>query len=1017
MISKRRPLPPAVYNDAMRLAHAIAFVVLLAASPAVSQIVVPSTMGVPAAAETVPGQAHDLALQALAAGDYVAAMDVAERDYRGSIRIGAARWIDSIASSTVVGECQFELGQLPEALARYDEAMLLYAAHPDWLLSVHLPPQVGPRGGPRAGTFGRSERTTVPAAIPDVVTMRQQSEDPQEVLKHGGVLAADYDRTVRPQELMRMLVIAIYRHGSLLGEVARASTALDAATKSLLKRPAAANHWSQAWIDVALGAALWAQGKPDQAAPLLTRGIAIGNQFDHALTPWGLIILGRMAIDADQAQRATKLLDEACLAAAEVGDARALEEAFALATQAHSLAGTKGIPPSIRDGATWARGRLPALHARLLAIEAELAMGAGNLRAATSAVKAIDGRLLRSEAGRGELGSLTAYARGRIEYAGGNTAAGDRELTAALAIAAGRSPKLLQIRRLAELVQAGATAFSDRQADALFAALLSDPTPRDSVATPRDALARLSTPHADAFDTWVAVAARRSEEAAIEASEAAMRHRWLSSQPLGGRRVAVQHLLDADPETLPPEAAACRASILGSLPHLAADADELGQLQRTIAAALAAGPERGDAVSLGNRVQELAARRRAAIDAIAAARTGIPLAFPPLTQAAEIRRRLQPKQLILSFHWTGVGLFAVLESHDRFTVWTVRQAGALPSELKALARSLGLHDASAPIPAANLDAEAWHDSAARIERMLFENSKVALGEGIDELVIVPDGWLWYLPFELLPVGTSRPDDAARLRDVCRIRYAPTRSLAVMAFSAPTRLPIGIHVGRMARGESRDDIAATSARLLATIPGSVPLGGATIDIPLAASACGSIAVFDELTGPGPGSTGPLLPIGGGPSAVSFREWLGPPAKRPTLVALPGLQTSMARGLDAPPGRPGDELFLATTDLIAAGARTALVSRWGMGGQTSSRLLGEFLREATASDALPMSLAWQRAVDLIMVEEPDLAREPRVRAAAGDTLQAPLHPLLWSGYALVDCGPGHPPADAAPPRGAP
>jgi hypothetical protein len=149
-------------------------------------------------------------------------------------------------------------------------------------------------------SWGRSERNAAPAAIPETAAMRQKAADAQQVLQRGGVLAADYDRMVRPQEIMRLLVIAIYRQRVLLGDLASQSAGLDAATKALARRPAPPNHWSQSWIDVALGAAHWAQGKHDLAAPLLTRGLLVGNGLDHGLTSWGLIILGRMALDADQ---------------------------------------------------------------------------------------------------------------------------------------------------------------------------------------------------------------------------------------------------------------------------------------------------------------------------------------------------------------------------------------------------------------------------------------------------------------------------------------------------------------------------------------------------------------------------------------------------------------------------------------------------------------------------------------------------------------------------------------------
>jgi hypothetical protein len=186
--------------------------------------------------------------------------------------------------------------------------------------------------------------------------------------------------------------------------------------------------------------------------------------------------------------------------------------------------------------------------------------------------------------------------------------------------------------------------------------------------------------------------------------------------------------------------------------------------------------------------------------------------MPPLTQATEIRRRLAPKQLILSFHWNSAGLQAALESHDRVATWQVRQPAAVAKEIAALAKSLCLFDPIAPVPTERLLASDWQAPAERIERLLFENSKVELAEGIDELVIVPDGWLWYVPFELLPIGSAGDPagDRPLLRDLSRVRYAPTRSLAVMPRDDRGPGPVGLQLGRIARGEKEDSEASADA---------------------------------------------------------------------------------------------------------------------------------------------------------------------------------------------------------------
>jgi hypothetical protein len=170
------------------------------------------------------------------------------------------------------------------------------------------------------------------------------------------------------------------------------------------------------------------------------------------------------------------------------------------------------VPPTIRGGAEWARTNLPVLFAGLRGFEAEALAVAGDVRAAAAANADVDGRLLRGDPGRGQVGAQHAYAAALVAYATGDVAAGDRELDKATAVARRRSPRLFQGTRLMESLLAGSNAFSDRQADALFATLLGDPSPRDVAIDPLDALAASTTPRTEAFDAWATVAARRGSD-------------------------------------------------------------------------------------------------------------------------------------------------------------------------------------------------------------------------------------------------------------------------------------------------------------------------------------------------------------------------------------------------------------------------------------------------------------------------------------------------------------------------
>jgi tetratricopeptide (TPR) repeat protein len=1035
-------IPRQVLSGAFAAILAVSVLSILSSTrPASGQIV-------PRGAQTVPTVAYDAALAALANGDYAAALETAGRDYAAGVRAGNQRWIDSIASAAVIGEAHYELGSLREAVAAYDEAILLGATHSEWLLAVQFPlqgPQPSPR--PRVATWGRSGRGTKPATFPDTMSIRQSGGDPEKVLQQGGVLAAPVNVPIRPQEIMRALVIATYRRGVILGPLAGEGNAIDALNDALAKRPALPNHWSQSWVDVALGTAAWSQGRLDQAVPLLERGVTLGGKLDHPLTAWGLLVLGRVALARDDAVGAARLFEEATYAAAEFGDARGLEEAFRMAFAAHQAAGTPGIPATVQGGSDWARGGLPVLRSVLLAHQAEALAAAGNPQGARTRLGEIDARFLRGDAGQGNPGAVVAHAAALTAYGAGDVPAGDGEMERALAIARPRSPLLFQTSRLVEMVMAGATTISDRQADVLFARLLGDPPPREFVIDPLATLAAVSTPRQEAYEAWTMVASRRGSDAVLAATEAAARARWLDTQPVGGRRLGIGRLLSADPSGLPRDDVAIRTGLVKRHPELARIIDEDARLRTGLTAALlaAAGqageptdPRRsappGDAKAWEGFAQ-LSARRDVVIDFLAAGREPMTIGFPPLIPPAGVRARLAPGECLLSFHWGVSGLWGTLESSERAATWQIKQPAALARELTQLAKSLCLFDPHMPVGTDRIAASDWRAAVVTIERLLFEQSKIKLGEGIDELVIVPDGPLWYLPFELLPVGSAgepaEGDDGASdtgplLRDLCRIRYAPTRSLAVTGRPpAPAeppagRGPVGIHAARPVRGERPEAMGETVERLARGLDRAIVLPaqtlqhhGVVVSPALPASMCDTLVILDEVNVAGEGPVGLRGLFGRPPDrgvkvGVTFTDWLGSPHKRPLRVIVPGLQSAMATGLTKPVPRPGEELFVAAMDLLAAGARTAIVGRWRMGGKSTTDLIIEFLRDTEDPSAVPAA-SWQRAVDLVGAEEPDPALEGRIRVAGQTMLTDMRHPLFWAGYMLIDGGTS-PPAEA-------
>ena len=1024
----------------LRLAHLVVPMLLVALPAHVSfgQLGGLSVLG-PAGGRTVPGNAYDLTQVALATGNLSEALELAEAEYKGAVKLGTRRWIDSAAAAAMVGECRYELGQFRSAVASYDEAILQTVSLGDWLLDIRYPDRpLQPRQRRTPQLWAAPTRPSVPAALPDRMSIRVGTADAEGVMQGGGVLAAPLDYPLRAHEIMRSLAISLYRRAELLGPLATSGRSLEAAVAWLQRRPAPPNHFSQAWIDICLGIAFWSQGRSEQAAPLLNRGLLLEGQFDHPLTPWGLLVGGRIELAAGKWNEAAKLCEAAAFAAAVQSDARCLEEAFRWAVAAQ-LAGGGKLPPTVVAAAAWADDGLPSLATRLRLLLAGAAAEAGDRRLAARFLSEIDRRLLQGDLGQGWCGSQAAYASALIAYAGGNRTAGDSELSRALALARGRSPRLFQTQALTEAVAAGQSGFSDREIDQLLASLLADPEPGLVRTAPLEALAVMSTDRSAAFAArlWAArnlwVTNSRGDEAWLDAAEAMRRSHWLTARDLGGRRDAVLRLLASPPDR--DNSQTQRKELLAHRPQLAAAVAELDQLRGPLRRGLQGAVGRPDPDAepqlpgdpeQWKRYAEAAAGLRGRIDQVAASRELIPLDFPPLLATPEIRDRLTSRQRLLSFVWTEAGLYGCLEATKQAAVWQVKEPLAVRRAMTGLAKSFCLYHPLKPVPSDRLESADWEDQLVELAELLFADSGVSLArhDEFDELVIVPAGLLWYLPFELLPVGPAaaeQPEDGEQLRlhDVCQIRYCPTRSLTVMPRRQPPELPlVAVYNSLSFRGDPAERAVQSLDRFTAAVPHAISLSptAAKLPVSLAASLADTMAVFDDLA-PRPADAGrPLVPAVAGRPGMSLADWLSPPAKAARCVLLTGLPTQFTGGPGKSAGRPGDDLFQTAMDLVAAGAETAVLSRWNVGGRTGLDLGIEFLRDRQLSgtESLPpAAVSWRRAVRLVTAEQPDFRLEPRLQLARDRVPADATHPFFWAGFTLIDCGllPEPPPRPSA------
>jgi CHAT domain-containing protein len=599
---------------------------------------------------------------------------------------------------------------------------------------------------------------------------------------------------------------------------------------------------------------------------------------------------------------------------------------------------------------------------------------AGETKRAAALLDETRGAIGRHYMAAGRIGARLVFLRSGMFFRQGKIADGNAALAAAMSYMRHGSHWLFQIGLADRLYMEGSTVeggVTARTAMELYAEVLRDPGATDWTTRPMESLAVLTTPHPAPFEHWFEVAfdKRNDPLAALEIADRCRRHRYFSSLPFGGRLQSLRWILAGPGGALDREAELHRRDLLARF----VDYDKFAGQAKQIRARLEAMPlVVHDAEALRQQKEALAALgnvsrlQEAVLREIAVRREPAGLIFPPLHTTDTIQQSLPKGHALLVFFATKRHLYGFLINQQKYTSWRVGAPAALARRIAGMLRDMGQYEQNRELSVKELADTAWKKSGKKVFDAILKGSKADFATQFDELIIVPDGLLWYVPFEALQVRVEKESHSLISR--VRIRYAPTASLAIP--DRRGRKPMGNTAVVVGRLFPRDDKAVAQKafdELAAVLPGAVAL---PTPLPAPSSVYGvlldRLIVLDDLLPPknGPYSWAPIQ-IDRGRPGNTLDDWLSLPWGGPQTMILPGYHT-----------------------------------RWRTGGRTSFELVREFAQElphTTPPDA------WQRAVLLVTDSPLHLKAEPRIkRTAAADDLPKAEHPLFWAGYMLVDSG---------------
>lgn len=959
-----------------------------------------------------PQAAYFLNFPAYYDGDYVATQASLLGFLGGAIKNPAAGgfWIDAICYETMRGECYYQLGNHALAYTCYDNALKLLTRFNNWMLSVQFTPVVTP-ANPQQLTpvpWYITQRQTVVGAYPLTMNIQQGNINNNQAVFQGGVVQPAVLMPLYCQEIVRCSCLAIRRWRELLGPACPYSETTKQLVAKLSQRAGFPNHWSEAWIDSQLGLAYAAAGNHAQARKILQRAELASGSFDHVVTCHVLLELGKLDLEAGDLQSAQKNFLEASWSAANFKDFGVIEEALRYGAVTHFMQKNEPYPP-LAAATTWATAQgLTQLQGSLMLSGAENQILMDQPAPALALLTSATALTARTDMPKGKIGARLNHLRASALYQLNRVVDGDASLFAAMGFQALGSLWLYQIG-VVDVLWA-AKDITERTAVDLYTLLLRDPTPTDWIYDPLESLSVLTVPHHHSYENWFdasLIKKNKEHERAFEIADLARRHRFLTTVEHGGRLLNLRWVLEAPSQALDDAALLQRQAILARFPVYDEKAREAKRLRAELRKLPLAVDEEDKEVAAkqSQLLAELATvstAQEAVLRQISVRREAGNIVFPPRRTFKQVQEGLNEGQSLLMFYTTSRFTYGFLVGKDKYSYpWEIKPTKRFLGQIAGMLQAWGNFEQNKELKLDDLT-DGWVKPAQEIMNVLVKNSKTDFTKTLDELIIVPDGLFWYIPFEAMPAPGQHPEP---LINRFRIRYAPTVGLAM---GNPLRRRsdgnLAVVMGRLFPRDGEAVVNAGFDEISRAMPEAVAIRGKLPGMgSVYLSLFDRMIVLNEISPQSAGYDWSLFPVDTKQALSTMGQSLWLPFNGPDQVILPGFRTAAERSLklsskDAKDAS-GNDLFLATCGLMAGGARTVLISRWRTGGQTSIDLAREFVQELPHTNA---SDAWQRSVQLTRNSQVNIAAEPRLNITLKQLPPKADHPFFWAGYLLADTG---------------
>ena len=955
-----------------------------------------------------PNYYNSAVFQQYYSADYSDAFKNFKRGHNGAYKLGTRRYLDSVCYLTMMGECNYHTGNYALAVGYYEDALRLYLSYQaeSWQARVQVPQGIVADNNAYTNariTWGLTRKAKT-ARVPQTFAVLFGRLDAERAFQEGGVAQSAELNKINVTEIMRCTALCLHRRRTIKGPTCKFDPLSGSLVTGLASSNAGNGSVMGAYNGVLLGIAQASQEDYQRANSTLERSLQIQG-MDHALTPVALVELARIRGATGNYTAAGQVALQASNAAAVYEQYDLVEESLSFATTMHLMTAKTPFAP-LPNAIVWAKLKKARLmQVSLIQKLAECLAEGGDSSKAAAVLKQANGVI----SSRNSLGSSVAAARLKyvgalVRFLNGDFAKGRVELNLALKHFQTGSLWLYRLGLVESLVTRAS--LSQREADRLYTVLLRDPTDLDWKTDPFESLAFLASNHVIPMERWFNIIIdRKDTRRAIEVAELLKRHRFFSSLPLGGRLMAFRWVLHAPEESLTPTAIAQKQKFLATNPRYQKLANQSQQIN-TALGLLPLKPEpRSDEgreqLKLMRELAGVSDVQEAILASYALRREPSEMAFPPQRSITDFQKQIGEKQIALYTMATATGYHLFFIKKNAIQYLDPVGGRQMLRGVGGLLKEMGISVAALDVK--NLQETKWKESVEGMKQALFGTVKDKDWKTYDEFVIIPDGVLWYVPFEAIPVT----DDAGEefLSDWLHIRYSPTLFLAfgkqrpqeeaVKRTAVVTARMSPRGEGTLSSTEYQDFTIKNPDAVQFERPSQVP-------------ASYLVSVIDQLVVWSDIKSTKGFPMAMNPFQIDFNKpgsklesWISLPWAGPKHVVIPGLNSDAGTGLRNKAF--GQDLFLTSVGLMASGSRSALLSRWSTGGKSAIELTKMYATELPNSGPRKAILDSRQELRKMKL---DYNNEPKVRFKKTDPVLKAEHPFFWAAHMLFEIPDGKP-----------